>query len=419
MEKVRPARRLHATVNLGPNGGSKLRDFLEEIAGNKGMTLSALVTEADSKRGASISNSYDSWRKCFDRNPGTIKYDRLQAVLSLVDLNIHDYPHLPPKEKERYTPTNISQPALLISSFLNCYDIVDLSHNIFAKPSCGFMHNNQVPEIQVNQGESSGISFNTTVLCSFPSNYGTHIDFPGHIASHFQRRPVGGFPLDNFVLEAIIIDVRSLVENSEIFQRINTSDHCLPNDAFGRGVDGIKKLFDKFSELEISKDFFLKICSKHLNSKENLSGKAVLFCTGLDSYWDYAIKPAWRYAYFLNPFLSTDLAVYLAEQGVMLVGSDTLQLECPLFNISVGDDFIGLTEIHKLMDINISKYAPRLVHSIFLENDNPICLIENLCGLTKIKSGRVLLVAAPLKLADHRCTDNSVVRAFAFAPKRL
>ncbi|MDO9183481.1 MAG: cyclase family protein, partial [Bacteriovorax sp.] len=161
--------------------------------------------------------------------------------------------------------------------------------------------------------------------------------------------------------------------------------------------------------MEISKETFLRKNSKPLKNK------AVLFCTGLDKYWEYGTHSGSKFAYFFNPFLSSELADYLVEQEVLLVGSDSLQLECPLFNISHEDDLSNMPELIEMLEQNSRPYAQRLIHSIFLEQS--ICLVENLKGLDRLLPGPAFFVAAPLKLAHPRTVDNSPTRAFAMIQK--
>lgn len=397
-------------VDLGLKGGEFLRGYLFDIASRKGVSLSDLVNYAYEKRGKS-GNFYDTVKKWFTKTGCCrVRYDLLQIILEYTGCSVIDYPHLPENEKKRLTPLSTPSSSQIFSNLLHSYEIIDLSHEILSKPSCGFLSAANIPEFHITQGESHGITFNTTVVNTLPTNYGTHIDFPGHISTKKRHLPVSTYPLRQFVLESIVIDVREYALETEIFREIDAHNGCLPSNAFGVGINGIELLFNKVSELTITIDFFLR--------KYNgpLKNKAVLFCTGLDRYWQYSIQPSWRYAYFLNPFLSTDLAEYLVEQEVVLIGSDSLQLECPLFNMSTNDDFIGIPEIKELMNKFILEYAPRAIHEIFF--DSSICIVENLRGLDKILPGPVLLVAAPLKLADNRCSDNSIVRAFAFTSKQ-
>ncbi len=257
------------------------------------------------------------------------------------------------------------------------------------------------------QGKSAGVAFTTSILETFATNYGTHIDFPAHIHTLADTRAVSQFPLSSFIREGVIVDVRDCI-NKELFRKLD-QDNRVPLSAFGPGVSGLKQLFEAIMEMEITKAKFLSKCPV------SLKGKAVLFYTGLDRFWRYTVQPCWRYAYFLNPFLSVDLANFLVEQGAALVGSDSLQIECPLFNISPEDDFPGLTDAAAILGKYLDNCQSTMVHKILLGNS--VCIVENLRNLEAALPGPLLFVAAPLKFGYPIC-DNSPTRAFAIVPRR-
>ncbi|MDI9882066.1 cyclase family protein [Flectobacillus longus] len=93
----------------------------------------------------------------------------------------------------------------------------------------------------------------------------------------------------------------------------------------------------------------------------NLKNKAVLVRTGWDELWE-------QEAYYSeNPFLTAEAAQYLVEQGVILVGIDS-------YNI---DDVSGKT---------------RPVHTILLKNE--ILIVEHLCNLNQIPDGTAIKFCA-------------------------
>ncbi|MEQ9427070.1 MAG: cyclase family protein [Cyclobacteriaceae bacterium] len=99
---------------------------------------------------------------------------------------------------------------------------------------------------------------------------------------------------------------------------------------------------------------------------KEVTGKAVLLHSGWDEFWR-------QDQYFEdNPYLSEEAAVYLNEQGVKMVGIDSINI----------DD---------------TRDKARPVHSTLLAND--ILIIEHLCNLTAIPEGKEFKVsAAPPKI---------------------
>ena len=96
---------------------------------------------------------------------------------------------------------------------------------------------------------------------------------------------------------------------------------------------------------------------------ENLSveGKAVLINTGWDEYWE-------QDTYFeFNPYLSLEAAEFLRDQGAVLVGIDSLNI-----------------------DDTRSKSRP--VHSVLLREN--ILIIEHLCNLIQIPDNQDIKVSA-------------------------
>jgi arylformamidase len=107
-----------------------------------------------------------------------------------------------------------------------------------------------------------------------------------------------------------------------------------------------------------------------------LQGKAVLVETGWDAHWGTE-----RYLSG-NPFLTADAAALLLDQGVALVGIDSLNID------DVGD-------------------PARPVHSILLGADVPI--VEHLCNLTALPDRGGRFFAVPAKVAGF---GTWPVRAF-------
>ena len=98
----------------------------------------------------------------------------------------------------------------------------------------------------------------------------------------------------------------------------------------------------------------------------NVRGKAVLVETSWDKFWR-------QDAYFENnPFLTEEAAIYLRDQGAVMVGIDSLNI----------DD---------------TRKKSRPVHSVLLKEN--ILIIEHLCNLSAIPKGSPFTVsAAPPKI---------------------
>lgn len=110
---------------------------------------------------------------------------------------------------------------------------------------------------------------------------------------------------------------------------------------------------------------------------ENVREKAVLVNTNWDEHWNSE-------NYFENhPFLTSDAALFLAENNVRLVGIDSHNI----------DDTRGRT---------------RPVHSILLEKE--ILIVEHLCNLKDLPADNFTFTAVPPKF---RGVGTFPVRAFA------
>jgi arylformamidase len=112
----------------------------------------------------------------------------------------------------------------------------------------------------------------------------------------------------------------------------------------------------------------------------NVRGKAVLVHTGWDKYW----STKW---YFDNhPFLRGEAAAYLRDQGALLVGIDS----------------------HNIDDTRAPNARP--VHTILLKEE--ILIVEHLRGLENLPDGPFHFSAVPPKF---RGVGTFPVRAFATA----
>ena len=241
-------------------------------------------------------------------------------------------------------------------------------------------------------------------------NYGTHIDFPGHILLDKinSQKQIGSYPLDKFICESIVVDVRFKLKEIEPFI---DQEGYINFIKLGNGEKSVQKLLSIIDNLEITcNDFF------NLTKGQNLNNKAILFCSGLDKYWKNGQFEPWEFAYFFNPFISNDLAKFLIKEKVLLVGIDALQVESPIINFG-GKEPLHLVskKYQKIIDDKIAEVREHFIHKIFFEND--IMIVENLKNLTKMVNKKNLFSCVPLKLNIDICTDNSITRAFAIILK--
>jgi len=299
---------------------------------------------------------------------------------------------------------------------LECCEIIDLSHKLHSKPSCSYTSSilNEITAEQT-KGQAIGVTFITTKLGNVFMNYGTHIDFPGHLLSHGIKsiKNVGEYTLDNFVCEAIVVDIRDKLKS--INSLVNTKENIINVEQLGQGQQVIKEFLSIIESMEITLHDFLERIGK-----QDIAKKAILFCTNLDKYWDYGQFEPWRYSYFFNPYISIELAHFLAKEKVSLVGIDALQIENPIINLGGKELFPILSKkYNKLIKRKLESISQNFIHQILLEND--VLLVENLKNLTKIIGRKVLFIAAPLGLDIPGCTDNSITRAFAlaFKPRKI
>ncbi|MEM4611891.1 MAG: cyclase family protein [Candidatus Nitrosocaldus sp.] len=170
-------------------------------------------------------------------------------------------------------------------------------------------------------------------LIFMSTHTGTHMDAPSHFSKGMS---VDEIPLNVLVSNAILVEVKK----------------C--------GKEYIYRE-DLASRLE------------HYTLKD----KSIIISTG----WEHK----WKSTNYLsdNPGLSRDAAEYLVENGVILVGIDTANIDHP-------DD------------------KSFTVHRVLLPNNVPI--VENLCNLDAINSKEFRFIASPLKIKG---STGSPVRAIA------
>lgn len=295
------------------------------------------------------------------------------------------------------------------SSLLNSCDIIDLSHSLRNEPPCTFSTQEYTGiHVEIDRGQGIGVSFITSVLNNLFLNYGTHIDFPGHL-SFDHKAPtnikVGDYPLSSFVTDTVVIDVRSKLD---VIRGYYDKNGRIDLSSLGTGRQLIDKFFGILEQMAISLDEFIA----QVPPTVSLEKKAVLFCTGLDALWQFKSSEPWQYSYYFNPFISPELATYLIERKVSLVGIDALQVENPLINFCGKEPHqMAWDGYEAFIEEQLKSLYKNLIHKLFLENN--IMIIENLKNLNSLIGKSSLLCAAPLKLLASGCTDNSITRAFA------
>lgn len=221
------------------------------------------------------------------------------------------------------------------------YRLVDLSHTIreglVTLP--GVPAPVITPHLTRAQAESKYASGTTFVMdiVSLPGNTGTYID------SAFHRYEDGA--------DLAALSLATLVDlPAEVFHLTDATTRGIPASVF---VD------------------------------RDVRGKAVLLHTGWDRHFGTP-------GYGANaPFLSADGVHYLAEQGVTLVGIDSVNID------DMSPDALGL----------------RPAHSVFLERG--IHVVEHLTNLGALPSAGSLFTAVPPKIENF---GTFPVRAFAKAP---
>jgi arylformamidase len=152
-----------------------------------------------------------------------------------------------------------------------------------------------------------------------------------------------------------------------------------PFHRYAEGKDLSQLPLDSLADLETT---VIRARGKHALGRQTfegseLQGKAVLVETGWDAHWGTE-----RYLSG-SPFLTADAAAYLVDQGVGLVGIDSLNID------DTGD-------------------PGRPVHSILLGAEVPI--VEHLCNLASLPDRGARFFAVPAKVAAF---GSWPVRAFS------
>ena len=173
-------------------------------------------------------------------------------------------------------------------------------------------------------------------LCT---HMGTHVDAPSHFIDGGKN--IDEIPLERFILAATFVAVDG-VENQAITIDALRSAGAVPR-----------------------------------------AGEALMIGTGWDTYWQSS-------QYFAHPFLADDVAPWLVDEGVTLLGVDFMTPDVP----------VAL----RPPDFRFP------VHRTLLGND--VLIIENMRGLRELAGRRMELHALPLPIVDG---DGAPARVVARA----
>lgn len=309
------------------------------------------------------------------------------------------------------------------ADFESKYDAIDLSHRIDEGESPA--HTETILAESVEQyrvkvekdatvsssGNRMGINFKVSKITSLRLNHGTHMDFPGHIAGisvdRDKVKQLAEYPLSNFIMEAIVFDATT---KRKAFKDRLRSMGCISNDhLFVRNDETFfEELLSAMKTLEIGLDEF-----KPYIGSGGLKGKAVLLHTGLCTHYNNFLlsdTPSMS-LYCFAPYVSCELAAFLKDSGIRILGIDSYQIENPIINFK--------ENIYPFLDERIEDEIARMqedcVHQVFLRDG--IFILENLRNLKQLRNKNVLLCCPPLNFKFNDCDDNSITRALAFAPK--
>ncbi len=229
---------------------------------------------------------------------------------------------------------------------LNHYDIIDLTHNMYHRMPGWPGHS----EFTLEDLKILNIDGYAVKKLSVNTHHGTHMDVEAHMVEN--GRTLDTYQLGSFIGRAIVIDV---------------SDS------------------DPASPIKLSK----------IKEHDRLFGKddIILLYTGWNRLRGNTIKYLFEW-----PYVDIDLAKYLAEKQIRMVGTDGL---------SIGG-WGGAVVTHKMVTDTAGE-----VHQILLKKG--IIILEEMANLDKVLDSRkfaeIFFMALPLKIDG---ADGSPVRAIAF-----
>lgn len=210
-------------------------------------------------------------------------------------------------------------------------EIVDLAHEMYhGMPNIGGAAVAFWPTTGFDKSEkiSGGKLSMEARMMLMPEHAGTHLDVPRHVLR--EGRDVAETPLEKLVLPSHLLDLTHK-KNGEA---ISIADLEAAAEASGRAI---------------------------------AAGCALLVWTGVDKDWG---KPGFAMD---RPYIPTDTAAWLVEQGIALLGTDLIGMDDPA-----------------------EWWWP--THRVWLEAE--VCMVQQMCNLGALKGKEFLLVVAPIKLRD-------------------
>lgn len=279
---------------------------------------------------------------------------------------------------------------------------MDLSHPITAAGPCTFVRTDQKPRATFQEGDSHGHFFLTSVLHDLPSNLCTHMDLKGHIVtSEGHLRMVGEYPVDHFIGEAVIIDVRDKMAALDRFFGPDGRSLVAPDDANAWG-----KFVETLSTLEISK---LELMERVERLRQERELRGVIFFCDNARLWKPGKYNAVDYRYFFNVFLAERAAQWLVKLGVGFVGIDAFQLEDPIINFRGDESFLAKSPALRAEVLHrIDARRSYSNHRTLLSNE--IAIFENLNLTPDLADTRGWFSGPPLNLHLDGLVDNALCR---------
>jgi kynurenine formamidase len=233
-----------------------------------------------------------------------------------------------------------------ISIDFNKFEVIDLSHDLFHRMPGWPGHS----EFTLQDLKILNIDGYSVKKLSINTHHGTHMDVEAHMVEN--GRTLENYSLDSFMGNAVVIDVSDTQASSPISLQ-SVKDH------------------DKLIQ----------------------SNSIVLLHTGWDKFRANTAKYLYEW-----PYVDTDLAKYLVQKHIKMVGTDGL---------SIGG-WGGTTPTHKKVTDSAVE-----VHQILLKNG--LTIIEEMANLDKLLEDKQVVetffIALPLNLSS---VDGSPVRAVAF-----
>jgi len=273
-----------------------------------------------------------------------------------------------------------------------------------------------------------------------PLNFATHIDFQGHVTYNKNFSPVGEIKLIRFLSEVFVFDASDKVKkfHDKIGYNPKNSDTIhFEEGAFEYRPNYIDRFLAGLRGMEIKlEEFKTAIDSANID----ISGKTVLIYTGLSKHLILKNGTLLRHSpYFFNPYIGVELADFLKDSEIKMLGIDAYQPENPIINF-YKDGKMPYKQKREI-ERTISELQNKSLHYVLLGANIPI--LENLTNLKELLGKKALLICPPIRFSNEKCTntecgenrencihpdspecinkdkcdDNSITRAFALILK--